>query len=140
MVVTNALGIAFTATLLAASDAGVTFSFPGDGATNTLAWAQLAPCSQSAVCEAAGFAPVPPELAATFRLAEREMRRLEALEADRRIDVAEATRRREAIRTAFSRKCRDRGVSAARTDLLLKRLACACIVQTRYGIIPRHEQ
>ena len=35
MVVTNALGVAFTATLLSVGDSGATFVFPEDGATNT---------------------------------------------------------------------------------------------------------
>ena len=73
MVVTNALGVAFTATLLAASDAGVTFAFSEDGATNALAWAQLAPASRAAVCDALDFAPVPPALAATFAVARNEI-------------------------------------------------------------------
>ena len=93
MVVTNALGVAFTATLLAASDAGVTFAFPEDGATNALAWAQLAPASRAAVCDALDFAPVPPPLAAMFAYAQGDLRRVAALVADERLDAAEARAR-----------------------------------------------
>lgn len=122
MVVTNALGIAFTATLLAASDAGVTFAFPEDGATNALAWAQLAPASRAAVCDALDFAPVPPTLAATFAYAQGDLRRVAALVADERMDAAEAARRRAAIRAAFARRARAAGLDEAATRRLLARL------------------
>jgi len=122
MIVTNMLGVAFAATLLSASDAGVTFVFPEDGATNTLAWAQLDLSSQDAVCEAAGFAPVPPELAATFRIAKKELLRLDAFEADNRIEPAEIAARRAAVRKTFKKKCGEKGLPYRRTDLLLRRL------------------
>ena len=122
MVVTNALGVAFTATLLAASDAGVTFAFPEDGATNALAWAQLAPASRAAVCDALDFAPVPPALAATFAVARNELRRVAALVADERLDAAEAVRRRAAIRAAFARRARAAGLDEAAIRRLLARL------------------
>lgn len=122
MVVTNALGIAFTATLLAASDAGVTFAFPEDGATNALAWAQLAPASRAAVCDALDFAPVPPALAATFAVARNELRRVDALTADERLDAEQAARRRASIRAAFARRARAAGQDDAQVARLLRRL------------------
>ncbi len=122
MVVTNALGVAFTATLLAASDAGVTFAFPEDGATNALAWAQLAPASRAAVCDALDFAPVPPPLAAMFAYAQGDLRRVAALVADERLDAAEAVRRRAAIRAAFARRARAAGLDVAAIRRLLARL------------------
>ena len=122
MVVTNALGVAFTATLLAASDAGVTFAFSEDGATNALAWAQLAPASRAAVCDALDFAPVPPALAATFAVARNELRRVDALVADERLDVAAAARRRAFVRAAFARRARAAGLDEAAIRRLLARL------------------
>ena len=122
MVVTNALGVAFTATLLAASDAGVTFAFSEDGATNALAWAQLAPASRAAVCDALDFAPVPPPLAATFAYAQGDLRRVAALVADERLDAAEAARRRAAIRAAFARRARAAGLDEAAIRRLVARL------------------
>ena len=119
MVVTNAIGIAFTATLLAASDAGVTFAFPEDGATNTLAWAQLAPASRAAVCDALDFAPVPPALAATFAVAQGELRRVDALAADGRLDAGTAARRRASVCAAFARRA---GLDGAQVARLLRRL------------------
>ena len=122
MVVTNAIGIAFTATLLAASDAGVTFAFPEDGATNTLAWAQLAPASRAAVCDALAFAPVPPALAATFAVAQGELRRVDALAADGRLDAGTAARRRASVCAAFARRARAAGLDGAQVARLLRRL------------------
>ena len=122
MVVTNALGVAFTATLLAASDAGVTFAFPEDGATNALAWAQLAPASRAAVCDALDFTPVPPALASTFALAQGELRRIDALVADERLDAATAARRRASVCAAFARRARAAGQDDVQIARLLRRL------------------
>jgi len=121
MVVTNMLGIAFTATLLSASDAGVTFVFPEDGATNTLAWTQLSASSQDAVCAAADFAPVPPGLAATFRLVWNDLRRLEVLAEDRKLTPEEATQQCDAAKQAFRKRCLKKGLSPQRTELLMRR-------------------
>ena len=122
MVVTNALGVAFTATLLAASDAGVTFAFSEERTTKALAWAQLAPASRAAVCDALDFAPVPPALAATFAVARNELRRVDALVADERLDVAAAARRRASVRAAFARRARAAGLDEAAIRRLLARL------------------
>jgi len=120
MVVTNALGVAFMAALLSASDAGVTFVFPEDGATNRLAWSQLSPASREAVCEQLQFAPVPPLVAADYRFANRELRKVEALEHDGRIEPAAANRRRRAILATFARFCREKGVPPNAIALLVK--------------------
>ena len=122
MVVTNALGVAFAAALLSASDAGVTFVFPEDGATNALEWTKLAPASQEAIVEAMQFAPVPPALASTFRQAREDSLRLAALEADNRLVPTVAARRRDSLRKSFIRRCREHGLSETRIRLLLKRL------------------
>jgi len=122
MVVTNALGVAFTAALLSASDAGATFVFPEDGATNTLAWTRLAPASQEAVVAATGFAPVPPELAATYRQAKASLLRISDMEAEKRIEPSLAARRRANVLSAFARRCREQGLSETQTSLLLRRL------------------
>ena len=122
MVVTNAIGIAFTATLLAASDAGVTFAFPEDGATNTLAWAQLAPAPRAAFFDALDFAPVPPAFTATFAGAQGELRRVDALAADGRLDAGTAARRRASVCAAFARRARAAGLDGAQVARLLRRL------------------
>jgi len=122
MVVTNAVGAVFTAALLAASDGGVTFVFPEDGKTNTLQWTQLSAASQSAVCAAADFTPVPPALQSAYRMARVERRRLEALAAENRIDAAEAANRRQRLGEAFSKACRKRQLPEAQIERLLKRL------------------
>ena len=98
IVVTNALGVAFTATLLSVGDAGATFVFPEDGATNTLALSQLSPASATRVCEIAGYKPVPRAVAARRAKAERELKRIDALLAEGRIDAETAERRRRHIR------------------------------------------
>jgi len=122
MIVTNMLGVAFAATVMGATDAGVTFVFPEDGATNALAWSQLSVDSQDAVCRACGFAPVPGELVATWHQARRSLSRLDAFIAERRIEKDEAARRRLAIRAAFEKRCRAHGVSEERLALLMVRL------------------
>ena len=123
MVVTNLLGVAFTATLMSVSDAGPTFVFPEDGATNTLTWSQLSPASYRMVCAAAKFTPVPPALRPVYRMAEAEQARLAALEADGRLAPDEAARRRVRLQNAFRKACRKRGLSAAEIESLLRRLA-----------------
>jgi len=122
MVVTNAMGVVFMATLLSASDAGVTFVFPEDGATNRLAWSKLSDASRDAVCETLQFAPVPPLVAATYGLTERELRKLAAFEASRRMTPEAGARRRQAIHAAFAKVCREKGVPDRERDLLLLRL------------------
>jgi len=121
MVVTNILGVAFTATLLSATDAGVTFVFPEDGATNRLAWAKLSPASREAVCEWLRFAPVPPAVAAAYRQTDRELRKIAAFVADGRMDAAAAARRRRTVRAVFVRICREKGIPERTIDLLLRR-------------------
>lgn len=123
MVVTNALGVAFTAALLSASDAGVTFVFPEDGATNTLAWASLSGSSRASVSAATGFEPVPPQLAAAFAQAERDSRRIAALVADERLDAETAAERRRRLRRTFMKFCRKQGIN----DVRAARLADRCI-------------
>ncbi len=122
MVVTNAVGVAFAAALLSASDTGAVFVFPEDGATNELRWAQLAPASREAVCDALDFAPVPPAMAATFARARKDLRRLANLTADGRIDAVEAARRREGVRRAFATFCREKGIEEPTISRLLRRL------------------
>lgn len=122
MVVTNVLGVAFTATLLSASDAGAAFVFPEDGATNVLAWSRLSPASRDAVCAAADFEPLPPELAATVRQAKDELARLADLEADGRLTPEAAAVQRRRLPAVFRKACGRRGIPPARTERLLKRL------------------
>ena len=123
MIVTNMVGVAFSATLLAASDSGATFFFPEDGATNTLAWSQLSSSSRAAVCAASDFEPVPPELVAAFGLAQKDLLRLSALEADGRITASEANPRRNRLREAFAKKCAKAGLDKTRIARLQKRLS-----------------
>jgi len=122
MVVTNALGIAFTATLLSASDAGVTFVFPEDGATNRLAWSKLSAASQAAVRSETQFAPVPPVLVPTFQMAQTEMKRIHALSSDGRLSASDAAVRRQRVRQVFVRACRQRNLSEEETALLVRRI------------------
>jgi len=122
MVVTNALGIAFTATVLSVTDAGVTFVFPEDGATNRLAWSKLAPASQMAICEETQFAPVPPALAATFQMAQRELRRIRALSSGERLEPDVAARRRQTVREVFEAACQEQAIPKETTRLLVRRL------------------
>ena len=110
MVVTNALGAAFAATLLSVGDAGATFVFPEDGATNTLALSQLSKESAAHVCKAAGYVPVPPAVAATYSLAKGNLVRIDALAADGRIDAAAARERKARVLRAFERTCREKGI------------------------------
>ena len=118
MVFTNAVGVAFTATLLSAGDAGATFVFPEDGATNTLAFSQLSRESAARVCEATGYVPVPPALAATHSLAKGNLARLAAMLEDGRIDANAAQVKRRAVLAAFERVCREKGLAEAEIEKL----------------------
>ena len=111
MVVTNALGIAFTATLLSAGPNGATFVFPEDGATNTLAFSQLSPDSVRRVCEESGYVIIPPVLVAAANVAKRDLERIDALLADGRIDAETAALRRRRILAAFKRICAGKGIA-----------------------------
>lgn len=122
MILTNYLGVVFTAMALSANDSAVVFVHPEDGATNTLAWTRLSEPSQAAVSRQLSFAPVPPVLAATFRMAVRELRRIDALAEDGRLEPVAASTRRAAVFRAFERKCRGHGVSSERLLLLRRRL------------------
>lgn len=103
MVVTNALGIAFTATLLSVGEEGATFVFPEDGATNTLAFAQLSEESARRVCDVAGFVRIPPSVASAWAFAQNSLRRIDALVAEGRLDAEAARARKERIFRAYER-------------------------------------
>ena len=122
MVWTNAVGVAFTATLLSVGSDGAKFVFPEDGATNTLPLAKLSAASARRACEIGGFVPVPPALVATFEQARRDWQRLADMEADGRIAVQQGNVRRARIRAAFLRSCREKGVSAVDARALLQKL------------------
>lgn len=110
MVFTNALGVAFTATLLSAGDAGATFVFPEDGATNTLAFSKLSSDTVRSVCAQTGYVVVPPSARPAYDLAKANLTSIAAQLGDGRIgaDAAEARRRR--VREAFGRVCREKGI------------------------------
>ena len=122
MVVTNAVGAVFAATLLSVGDAGATFVFPEDGATNTLALSQLSKESARRVCEAAGYVPVPPALAATFDMAKRDLARIEALLADDRMDADAARTKRARVFETFRRVCREKGLGESDAERLRRAL------------------
>lgn len=122
MVVTNTVGVVFTAALLSVSDAGPTFIFPDNGTTNAFVWTQLSPASRKAVCSATRFTPVPPELTGVFKMAKAEQRRLAALESDGRLALDEVAKRRGRLVIAFRRACQKHRVSQAETEALLRRV------------------
>lgn len=123
MVWTNAIGVAFTATLLSVGDQGATFEFlDAPVTTNTITLAKLSPASARCACRMAGYVPVPPSMAATFAQARRDLMRIEALESDGRMDADTANRRRLGVRAAFTRVCRENGIAEADIPALLSRL------------------
>jgi len=123
MVWTNAMGVAFTATLLSVCDTGATFEFPDvPVSTNTLSLAKLSPASAQCACRMVGYVPIPPSMAATFAQARRDLMRIEALEADGRMDAATANRRRRGVRAAFTRVCREKGIPDADVPALISRM------------------
>ena len=111
MVWTNAVGVAFVATLVSASDKGALFEFPEDGATNVIAWQQLSPDSAHRVCEETGFVRIPPALVPILGQTKAELARLNALVADGRLDPEQAARRRQRAIEVFTRTCREKGLS-----------------------------
>ena len=125
MVWTNAVGVAFTATLLSVGNDGAKFVFPEDGATNTLSLAKLSTASARRACEVGGFVPVPPALASTVAQTRRELCRLAALEADGRIGAEAAQIRHARICAAFLRSCREKGMAEDDARALLKSLEAA---------------
>ena len=111
MVVTNALGVAFTATLLSVGDSGATFVFPEDGATNTIAFSQLSKESAKSVCNAAGYVHIPPVIAATYALAKNDLARIDVLATDGRIAADVAKERKARVIRTFERISREKGIS-----------------------------
>ena len=119
---TNALGRAFSARLVAVDDREATFVFDEDGATNRVALAKLDEATRLRACREAGYMPVPPRLASTFKRATQDMRQTRAMEADGRLDAEKASARRAAIRAAFASRCRAVGLADEDAALILKRI------------------
>ena len=122
MVWTNALGVAFTATLLSVGDGGAVFVFPEDCATNTLALSMLSRESALRACRTTGFTPIPHRLAATFAQARNDLIKLDSMLAGGRIDADAAARRRTAIANAFRRVCAEKGIPERDAERILFRL------------------
>ena len=122
MVVTNALGAAFTATLLSVGDAGATFVFPEDGATNTLAFAKLSEATVRSVCAATGFVIVPAAVRPAYDLAKCNLASIDAQLSDGKLAADEAQSRRRRVREAFRRVCREKGVGEKEADRIFDRV------------------
>ena len=119
---TNRAGRVFSARLVAVDDAGATFVFPEDGATNTLPLAKLSKDSRRRACDLFDFAPVPPRLAATFNRAVSDFRRIKDMQEDGLLTAEKAAERRAAVIRVFSDICRERGVEPVTIERLLRRL------------------
>ena len=122
MVWTNAVGVAFTATLLSVSDVDATFVFPEDGATNVLQRRALSEESFSRACEISGHVPLPPALVGAYRQCKRDMIRIDALEADERVSRERAAAYRRNLLGAFRHACAERGFDGETADRLIDRL------------------
>ena len=122
MVWTNAVGVAFTATLLSVGDGGATFVLDEDGATNTLPVKVLSAESYQRACEIGGFVPIPPVLAGAYRQCRRDLLRIDALESDDRLPAETAEENRTRLFAAFRRVCAEKGFSAEVADGLLARM------------------
>lgn len=126
---TNASGRVFAARLVALDDRAATFVFAEDGATNTLALADLAPACRERAREAFDLPEIPPALAATWRLTLRTLRQTDALAADGRLKPELAAARRANVMAAFRKACRERGLTANRIAALIRRLAACSVTQ-----------
>lgn len=122
MVWTNAVGVAFTATLLSVSDVDATFVFSEDGATNVLQRSALSAESFSRACEISGHVPLPPALVGAYRQFKRDMIRIDALEADERVSREKAAAYRRNLLVAFRNACAEKGFDGETVDKLIDRL------------------
>jgi hypothetical protein len=122
MVWTNAVGVAFTATLLSVGDRGATFVFPEDGTTNTLALTMLSPESAKIVCKEAGFVPIPPRVAGIYNQCKRDLIRVDAHETKGRMSAEKASDMRVSLFATFRRFCEAKGVDAETIEELVARL------------------
>ena len=122
MVFTNALGVAFTATLLSAGDAGAVLVFPEDGASNTIAFSQLSADTVRSVCAETGFVLVPGVVRPAYDLAKANLTSIEAQLSDGRIDAKAAEERRRRVFDAFVRVCGEKGVGKADAESLRRSL------------------
>lgn len=122
MVWTNAVGVAFTATLLSIGDGGATFVFDEDGVTNTLPARVLSAESYQRACEICGFVPIPPVLAGAYRQCRRDLLRIDALEADNRLTPETAEETRVRLFATFRRICAEKGFGGEVADALLARM------------------
>ena len=119
---TNAVGRAFSAKLLAVDDTAATFVFAEDGATNRIELAKLDPATRQRACREAGYLPVPPVLAPTFRRASEDWVQTQSLEESGRLEPEKAAARRKAILNAFARRCREAGIEDADIKMLSDRI------------------
>ena len=119
---TNRAGRVFSARLVAVDDAGATFVFPEDGATNTLPLAKLSKDSRRRACDLFDFAPVPPRLAATFNRAVSDLKRIRDLQEDGVLTAEKAAQRRASVIKVFSDICREKGMYPEIIDRLVIRL------------------
>ena len=119
---TNRAGRVFSARLVAVDDAGATFVFPEDGATNTLPLAKLSKGSRRRACDLFDFAPVPPRLAATFNRAVSDLKRIRDLQEDGVLAAEKAAQRRASVIKVFSDICREKGMYPEIIDRLVIRL------------------
>ena len=119
---TNRAGRVFSARLVAVDDAGATFVFPEDGATNTLPLAKLSKDSRRRACDLFDFAPVPPRLAATFNRAVSDLKRIRDLQEDGVLAAEKAAQRRASVIKVFSDICREKGMYPEIIDRLVIRL------------------
>ena len=122
MVWTNAVGVAFTATLLSVGDGGATFVFDEDGVTNTLPVKALSAESYGRACEISGFVPIPPVLAGAYRQCRRDLQRIDALESDGRLSAGAAEETKVRLFATFRKVCAEKGFGGEVADGLLARL------------------
>jgi len=119
---TNRSGRAFSAKLLSVSDSGAVFVFDEDGATNVLSFAKLSPESARRACDRFGFAPLPPRIAATYKRALADLKRIGDLKEDGLLSPEKAKERIDAVCKAFTGICRKKGLEGASCTRLETRL------------------
>ncbi len=118
---TNTAGHPFTAELIALTDTHATFVM-ASGETNLLTLGALCPASQKLARTMHKMPEIPNKLLSTVKICQKDLRRIDDLHADGRLDEKQYTEAKEAILSGFKTMYRKHGLPEEEYPALEARL------------------